>query len=572
MILEKKLSRPTKWEYTVPDQKPSIPTRWEYIVPALATASLIVSCIIISSKKLFWNDELLSYYLLGDRSFKHMLVAFSDKFSNVPPLYFILGWLWAKAFSSTELSLRLFSSLGISIACVTIWITLRRTYNFWSASIGTLGVFCVSNVILYQNAEARMYGLFLAVCSLGLLQFDVINKRQKCSWGIIVSNTCIHAAIVLTHLFGILYSGAILSAFIVRDKYFKVFRPTIYLSIVLSWLSLIPYIPSFLNQADAGNPRVWIPMPNLKDLINSYGLSTSSFLQFVLLFLLAISSLQLIHKAHENQYVQISKKKPQNSNSEISLLILAYALLTVPVLVWIISRTIKPILVDRYMIPSTLSWSILLAYLSSRIILPNTLLSKRISGKLTTFRFLASKQSSILLLMLIVVLLIHPVIYAKSLSEEQLPGLNDDKYGYRDLPIVAQFSHDFIKRFHYSPERNRYFFILDWQAALDSRSGLFSPQEYKTMDALKRNYPSVFHNNIVQIEDFLKTHNRFLVLDYLDYDKKCTSQDFHCPRWLEMRIKSSSNYKITPLGVIEGRELLLVESKTRDGKASHESK
>jgi len=57
-----------------------------------------------------------------------MMVAFADKFTNVPPLYFILGWLWARAFGVTELSLRLFSSLGMSIACVITWMTLRRNY------------------------------------------------------------------------------------------------------------------------------------------------------------------------------------------------------------------------------------------------------------------------------------------------------------------------------------------------------------------------------------------------------------------------------------------------------------
>ena len=125
--------------------------KWEYVVPALAITSLVISCIIISSKKFFWNDELYSYYFLADQSFTHMLGAFHDKINNTPPLYFLLGWLWARVFGSTELSLRLFSSLGMCIACVTVWITLRRTYSFWSASIGVLSIFCTSSLILYTK-------------------------------------------------------------------------------------------------------------------------------------------------------------------------------------------------------------------------------------------------------------------------------------------------------------------------------------------------------------------------------------------------------------------------------------
>ena len=64
--------------------------RWEYIVPALAVTALLTSCIIIAYKKLFWNDELYSYYFLSDPSFTHMLSAFHDKINNSPPLYFVL--------------------------------------------------------------------------------------------------------------------------------------------------------------------------------------------------------------------------------------------------------------------------------------------------------------------------------------------------------------------------------------------------------------------------------------------------------------------------------------------------
>jgi hypothetical protein len=206
-----------------------------------------------------------------------MLGAFHDKLNNTPPLYFLLGWLWAKVFGSTELSLRLFSSLGMCIACAITWITLRRTYNFWSTSIGVLSVFCTSNLILSQNAEARMYGLFLVLCALGLFQYDSINRSSKFTWEVLFSNTCIHAAIVNTHLFGLFYSAAIAFSLIVRDKYFKVFRPKVYLSILLSWLSLILYIPSFINQADAGNPRTWIPIPTLKDLVDVLSFSELSY-------------------------------------------------------------------------------------------------------------------------------------------------------------------------------------------------------------------------------------------------------------------------------------------------------
>jgi hypothetical protein len=133
------------------------------------------------------------------------------------------------------------------------------------------------------------------------------------------------------------------------------------------------------------------------------------------------------------------------------------------------------------------------------------------------------------------------------------------------LPIVTSQSHDFVKRFHYSPERRRYFFVLDWDAAVDVRSGLFGPQEHKTMDALKRDYPEVFGDHIVQSSDFLNQHDRFLVLADIAYRPRRTAQDFHAPRWLETRIQNNPAFNIATLGMVDGRRLLLVEKVVAGG-------
>ncbi len=435
-------------------------TTYEYLVPAFASASIIISCVIISSKKYFWNDEVYSYYLLADPSFMHMLVAFHDKINNTPFLYFLTGWFWAKAFGSTELSLRLFSSLGICVAFVAVWVTLRRTYNFLSVCLGTLTIFCGSELILSQNAEARMYGLFLTVCSLGLLQYSTLNRdlsgaRLSHKLRNLFFNTCIHIAIVNTHLFGIFYSGAILFSQFLGDCYFKNFKTKIYLSIVLSWFSLAFYIPSFINQAAAGYPRTWIPTPTFIDLLSLLNPSLPSFWGFnILILIILIIGLKVI--ASFNQYSYLYQFTFKNHKSEIYLLVFAYVFLVIPVLVWFISRTIKPIFIDRYMIPTTLSWPILFAFFFSRVI-PSVSQTSFSNSKESQLFSLSTLRENILLLSLIFLLLIYPLKNAAHFPKEQMPGLNDGKYGYHDLPIVTQFSHDFVKRFIYAPERNRYF-------------------------------------------------------------------------------------------------------------------
>lgn len=527
------------------EKKVSIRNKWEYLVPLLATASLLISCTIVSSKKFFWNDELLSFYLLSDPSFTHMMVAWGDKFNQAPPLYFMLGWLWAKVFNATELSLRLFSSLAICLAFTLVWITLRRTYNFWAASIGTLSVFCLSELILYHNAELRMYGLFSAVCAFGLLQFDVINRRQKCSSKVLATNTLIHATIVLTHLYGVLYSGAILCAFVIRDRYFKVFRANVYLSVIIGWLFLIPFIGSILNQAD--NSAKWFSTVSGSELLNYFIFSTR--FPFLILGLLLVSVVLYINQSPDRQKFETS-----NDNSylisEISLLILAGTFMAVPILAWIITITIKPMLNSRYILPTiTISWSIILAYLSSRI-LPNFSLSQINSERLRAKNLLKNKQSLIFLI-LTVSLLIHPIYYAKKVGYySQKPGINDDRYGYIELPIAMEAGHDFLTRFHYSPNRNRYFHILDWETALNNTSSSFATGDYKHLEALKRNYPFL---NSIQSKEFIDKYDRFLVLNEEEQ------------KWFETRIKNNPKYKVKLLGTTEGAwgplDVLLVESK-----------
>src|SRR3954454_13056637 len=96
-------------------------SRWEYLIPLLGIVFLLIACANLSAKRYFWNDELYSYYLLSEPSFGKMIMAFHDKINNSPILYFFSGWVWDKIFGSTELSYRLFSSLGMCVALAAVW-------------------------------------------------------------------------------------------------------------------------------------------------------------------------------------------------------------------------------------------------------------------------------------------------------------------------------------------------------------------------------------------------------------------------------------------------------------------
>ncbi|GAB3175275.1 hypothetical protein GCM10027291_35010 [Telluribacter humicola] len=95
---------------------------------------------------------------------------------------------------------------------------------------------------------------------------------------------------------------------------------------------------------------------------------------------------------------------------------------------------------------------------------------------------------------------------------------------------------------------------------------MFSPQEYKHLEALSRRYPDFFKNQVVQSKEFLPTAKRFLVLTYPDYDRECTTEpiyeNFQCPRWFSMVILSNPDYKVTTLGETESHwKMHLVEAR-----------
>jgi len=541
----------------------------DYFFMAAVVLVLLAACLIHSPKKMFWNDELFSWYLLSDPSFRSMWQAFGDKINNTPPLYFIVGWIWAQVFSASELSLRLFSSLGIGTAFIVIWITLRRYYAFLPVAVALVSVFCTSTLILQQNSEARMYGLFLATAAWVFWVYDQSCQQEMPSNRLLVLNFLAHAAFVNTHLHGLFFSGAILCAIVFRDLNTSTFRFKIYLSIVLGWLTLILYIPAFMVQMDAGRPRSWMPEPLLKDLAILLP-SSNTFVHFLpIVLVIFISLLPLL-------FPKIEKASPDpptgQGKDRIDLMLFALAVLLVPVGVWLFSKVSRPIFFDRYFMPTVIGWTIMLTYMNSllfanlkhRILLP--------AGWPKMFEQRVHKAALVLLMATCLMMLIYPIRLAL-VQEENMVIFGEDYFpeGYEGLPVVSQVASVFVESMAYSVHRNRYFYVLDHDAAMVSESGQFGFQEYKHLDALKRNYGPYFRGQIIESEDFLKRFQRFLVLDYRDFDKACppkaenglketvTFYNLHCPQWLEKKILPNPAYKTEVLFQNKYMTYILVE-------------
>ena len=543
-------------------------------VLALAILSLVVSCLMVSAGKEFWNDELYSWYLLADPSFSGMWAAFNDKLNNTPGLYFVTGWIWARLFGASELSLRLFSSLGICAAMAVVWLTLRRVYSFWPTCIGTLTVFLTSTIVLSQNAEARMYGLFLLMCAVAVYQFVYLDTRGQYGFGDLIRVALVHAAIVNTHLFGPFYSGAILAAFVVADLLNGRFRKGIYLAVMAGWLGFLLYLPAFLVQSDAGRPRSWLPIPLLGDFLGLVGLASPSFVHvvFVSALMLCLTLIYVLRSAAPGE----AGRHEAVNGAERSLLVMALALILPTAATWLLSRVSRPIFWDRYLVPSIIGYCIVIAHATSLY-----LGSRRAPARATSDPGVSVGDGRrlighVVLSGFVAVLLLNPLWYAVNVEPRAPAGRDDRQFGYEELPAVVEAPGGFLERWHYRPDRERYYFILDEAAAMRQESGLFGPQSYKHMDAYRRNYERL-HANILSSEDFLARFDRFIVIDYLDFDAACPSRvfglqnardwhDIHCPQWVETRLLSNPDYVVTRLGTTATWQSVLLVERTAAGQ------
>ena len=87
-----------------------------------------------------------------------------------PPLYFVLGWLWARPFGTSEVGLRSLSAL-IGTAVIPIAYLCGRELVSRRAGLVAAALVALSPFMIWYSQEAREYMLLAALCGLSLLYF-----------------------------------------------------------------------------------------------------------------------------------------------------------------------------------------------------------------------------------------------------------------------------------------------------------------------------------------------------------------------------------------------------------------
>jgi hypothetical protein len=506
------------------------------LIPVMGCMSLIIAAILVSQKKRLWNDEILSLVLIQDRSLGHMLNAWSDTFNQAPPLYFLLGWAWDKLFGSSDLTLRLPGSLCLSLSFLLTWRCLCRVWGPFASAIGSAGVYCLSSLVIYHNTEARMYGLFALTCSVALYFYLDLASNERVSATKAVGNVLAHAAIVLTHLYGILYSAAFLLSLIIADwTSRRRLRPFVYASFIGGWALLMPCLPGLINQAN--NHAHWFGKISLKTLAGYYAAGVP-FDQYLAMLILLSPVAHLSRNLFMIKKLEPRQSVATNFRLESIIIIVACAFGSVPMLAWAITATIKPMLSERNIIPTiTIMWPVILSFGVRRLFFSEDEGAPSIRRSVTA-ALLAGPA------------LAYPLWYAIKFPAEAPPGQNDAAFGYTELAMVMEAGHDYLPRMHYSDQAARYFHIRDWDTAVKNTESRYATGDYTHLAALSRHYRYV---QSLESVEFLAKHDRFLVWNEPDQ------------KWFEWRILTNPNYAVKLLGADRGStgplELYLVEKK-----------
>ncbi len=163
----------------------------------------------------YWFDEAQAAHELHlslGSMFSSMIVHETN-----PPLYFVLGWLWARPFGTGEVGLRSLSAL-IGTAVIPIAYLCGRELVSRRAGLVAAALVALSPFMIWYSQEAREYMLLAALCGLSLLYFArawrVPSRRTITLWAVF------SALALLTHFFAtfLVAPEALWLLYVIRDR------------------------------------------------------------------------------------------------------------------------------------------------------------------------------------------------------------------------------------------------------------------------------------------------------------------------------------------------------------------
>lgn len=498
---------------------------------AIAAVALLVGSLVAHFRvPYFWYDELATWTLVSDPSLTNMVRSIWRGAESNPPLYEIVLWLWGTVAGHGELSLRLFTVLFMTASMTMLWRTLRLGYTEAPTALGIAVVFFGGQVILEQLAQARFYGLFAFCATVAIALAVEVARRREVGAGLLGATLAAHLALVYSHVFGGFFSAAILAALVFDDLRDRRVRSRLYLAIALAWLLFLPWVPAVLEQGALAEGRSWLGKPTRDDLFAVLGRQTlwvpPAIAVVVLASALAVTSGRRAPEASDD-----------GAGARRALVLIAAAVLAVVPAVFLLSRVVVPIFLDRYLLPSAFGWAVVMAHVASQLARQHEETRSRRQwrqGFVTTTSAL-----------LFCALAIYPTAFALARPVASRPDVAVGA-GLETLPVVVESGHQFWPLRRYAgTSGDRYRFLLDDVVAADSANAPGGAQEQQLMRLYAR--LGYLGRSVEDASQFLCSQQRFIVVDRPGFT------------WFERRVRGSDAYRSTTLGAYLDSTVRLVE-------------
>jgi hypothetical protein len=304
-----------------------------------------------------------------------------------------------------------------------------------------------------------------------------------------------------------------------------------------------------------GKPHGWIAMPTITDLRTTYLFAdslpwlrffmnrsshagfqmvsrTAEFVIYVPLVLVLGLGIRRIWKSGWRVIAAM----------EGTPLLLAYALLSAPLVLFALSHAVTPVLAPRYVLPSGIGLAIVLAATARA-------LGADRADSPTVARWMWS--ATVLFLMVLPVL----TVLAVKPIDQSLAYLDVQRLEQivpADAPVVAGWQEDFAKVMRLAHNPGRFFFLLDWPTALQG------PRTFVVDYHLMENYRAegYYSNNIRDNHEFLCGHPDFFVLvapnaNTLDGVVN-SSAELNKANWFDNNVRTKPEFRWMVVGSFDG--------------------
>jgi hypothetical protein len=459
-----------------------------------------------------------------------MLAAIAHGAENNPPLYTLLLRGWSALVGTGALALRVLSAACFCGALAIMWRTLRPMYATRQVALGIAVVFFGVQALFEQAAQARFYGLFFLIVAIAFAVAVRTTSAATLRWSDVAAMFVAHTLLVYTHMFGLLFSGAILVGVAVLDVRRRRFRGWIYLAVLAAWLLWGLYAPFLLGGAMVmRGARSWLARPQREDLIRLIARQTT-WLPFVAAIAVFFD---FFRRRDADLTPTVASDRILDERRE-SAIVFAVALIAVVPLVFVISRIAAPAFLDRYLLPAALGWIVVTAELIA------ALGSTRRGA--TEPKWMAPAFG-----VLFAGLALYPVSFAVAKPPKSQPGLAvADSLG--TVPVVLESGHDFWPMQYYaaaSPAHGRYRFLLDSSLIMDPENFAGAGQEYQLMKLYSDE--GYLDKTVTQLEAFACETPRFLIVDRPDFTL------------FERRFTDDARFRTRAVGTYDGAPVRLIE-------------